>query len=158
MNENLPQILYECRSSGYLSRDVARIAVNTYYSFESSQVVSLDSAVDPESTSNKGNVERWLLELEALQWQSVRTKVIQSLEEYPKITRNKWVLNWPAQAVLGVSQVRIVPNAVVTKINSSFHSKPLLCETAPEERRKHEGCQVVHILWPHLEYSARRSD
>lgn len=70
-----------------------------------SQVVVLDNAVDPESAGNKGNVERWLLELEAMQWQSVRTQVTLSLEEYPTIPREQWVLNWPAQAVLGVSQV-----------------------------------------------------
>ena len=62
--------------------------------------------MDPESAENKGNVERWLLELEATQWQSVRTQVTLSLEEYPRIPREEWVLNWPAQAILGVSQVR----------------------------------------------------
>lgn len=67
----------------------------------------LNSAVDPESAANKGNVERWLLELEAMQWQSVRTQVTLSLEEYSTISRDKWVLNWPAQAVLGISQVII---------------------------------------------------
>lgn len=61
--------------------------------------------MDPESAANKGNVERWLLELEAMQWQSVRTQVTLSLKEYPTISREQWVLNWPAQAVLGVSQV-----------------------------------------------------
>lgn len=66
----------------------------------------LDRAVDPESAANKGNVERWLLELEAMQWESVRTQVTLSLKEYPTISREQWVLNWPAQAVLGVSQVR----------------------------------------------------
>ncbi|CAN0548741.1 unnamed protein product, partial [Ectocarpus sp. 12 AP-2014] len=69
------------------------------------EIVVLDSAVDPESAANKGNVERWLLELEAMQWQSVRTQVTLSLNEYPTIPREEWVLNWPAQAVLGVSQV-----------------------------------------------------
>lgn len=69
------------------------------------QTVVLDSAVDPESAANKGNVERWLLELEAMQWKSVRTQVTLSLKEYPTIPREQWVLRWPAQAVLGVSQV-----------------------------------------------------
>ncbi|CAN0517609.1 unnamed protein product, partial [Scytosiphon promiscuus] len=69
------------------------------------QTVVLDSAVDPESAANKGNVERWLLELEAMQWKSVRTQVTLSLKEYPTIPREPWVLHWPAQAVLGVSQV-----------------------------------------------------
>lgn len=72
------------------------------------QTVLLDSAVDPEFAANKGNVERWLLELEAMQWKSVRTQVTLSLKEYPTIPREQWVLHWPAQAVLGVSQVNIM--------------------------------------------------
>lgn len=77
------------------------------------QTVVLDSSVDPESAANKGNVERWLLELEAMQWQSVRTQVTLSLKEYPTIPREQWVLNWPAQAVLGVSQVRVAVVCVI---------------------------------------------
>ncbi|CAM9175434.1 unnamed protein product [Chrysoparadoxa australica] len=69
------------------------------------EIVVLDKPVDPESTSNKGNVERWLLELEQMQWASIRTQTVLGLEEYPKIKREEWVLNWPAQVVLGVSQV-----------------------------------------------------
>lgn len=71
----------------------------------SRKVVTLDGPVDPESATNKGNVERWLLQLEAMQWQSVRTQISSSLQEYPTVAREKWVLRWPAQAVLGVSQV-----------------------------------------------------
>lgn len=52
-----------------------------------------------------GNVERWLLELEQLQWESVRKQVELSLNEYPKLERAKWTLNWPAQAVLATSQM-----------------------------------------------------
>ncbi|CAM9135038.1 unnamed protein product, partial [Choristocarpus tenellus] len=69
------------------------------------EIIVLDNAVDPESTANKGSVERWLLELEVMQWQSVRTQVTLSLAEYPTKSREEWVLNWPAQAVLGISQV-----------------------------------------------------
>lgn len=73
--------------------------------FRVPQTVVLDSAVDPESVANRGNVERWLLELEAMQWQSVKTQVTLALNEYRKVSREQWILNWPAQAVLGVSQV-----------------------------------------------------
>jgi hypothetical protein len=69
------------------------------------QVVVLDSFVDPEGSANKGNVERWLLELEAMQWQSIRTQTVRALAEYPRCAREQWVLNWPAQVVLAVSQV-----------------------------------------------------
>lgn len=67
--------------------------------------VALNSPVDPESPANRGNVERWLLELEQVQWHSVRKQVELSLAEYPKLERAKWTLNWPAQAVLATSQM-----------------------------------------------------
>lgn len=75
--------------------------------------------MNPESTANKGNVERWLLELEAMQWQSVRTHTALSLQEYPTTPREDWVLNWPAQVVLGVSQVMGVNIERKTRRNSS---------------------------------------
>ena len=69
------------------------------------EVVKLDKMVDPESGANKGNVEKWLLEIESIQWDSIRTLTVGSIEEYTKITRKQWILNWPAQVILGVSQV-----------------------------------------------------
>jgi len=65
----------------------------------------MDKAVDPENGVNKGNVERWLLEIEAIQWDSIRTLTVHSLEEYAKLPRKVWLLNWPAQVILGVSCV-----------------------------------------------------
>ena len=67
--------------------------------------VKLDKTVDPESAANKGNVEKWLLEIESIQWESVRTLTVASLAEYPTISRKRWILNWPAQVILGVSCV-----------------------------------------------------
>jgi dynein heavy chain len=67
--------------------------------------VHMDKPVDPESSANKGNVEKWLLEIESVQWESIRTMTVSSLEEYPKISRKNWILNWPAQVILGVSSV-----------------------------------------------------
>jgi D-glycero-alpha-D-manno-heptose-7-phosphate kinase len=56
--------------------------------------IEMDKCVDPETPANKGNVEKWLLELESIQWDSVRTQTVGSLEEYPKLDRKKWILNW----------------------------------------------------------------
>jgi dynein heavy chain len=67
--------------------------------------VKLDKPVDPETSANKGNVEKWLLEIESIQWDSIRTLTVASLEEYLTISRKRWILNWPAQVVLGVSCV-----------------------------------------------------
>ena len=67
--------------------------------------VAMDIPVDPENSANKGNVEKWLLELESIQWFSLRTLTQASLEEYTKIARKAWLLNWPAQVILGISVV-----------------------------------------------------
>ena len=69
------------------------------------ETVAMDKKVDPESSANKGNVEKWLLELEAIQWDSIRTQTVGSLDEYTKVARRDWILNWPAQVVLGVSSI-----------------------------------------------------
>jgi dynein heavy chain len=67
--------------------------------------VKLDKPVDPETSANKGNVEKWLLEIESIQWDSVRTLTVGSLEQYLTLPRKQWILNWPAQVILGVSCV-----------------------------------------------------
>ena len=69
------------------------------------EVVCLDRAIDPETTQNKGNVERWLLELESVQWDSIRTLTVGSINQYKTLKRIDWILNWPAQVILGVSCV-----------------------------------------------------
>lgn len=65
--------------------------------------VDMDRMVDPETTGNKGNVEKWLLELESVQWDSIRTLTVASIDQYSKISRKEWILNWAAQVILGVS-------------------------------------------------------
>jgi dynein heavy chain len=65
--------------------------------------IQMDKPVDPETPNNKGNVEKWLLELESTQWDSIRTQTLGSLLEYKNVARRKWILNWPAQAILAVS-------------------------------------------------------
>lgn len=67
--------------------------------------IKLDRMVDPETGANKGNVEKWLLEIEAIQWDSIRTLTVAALAEYPTIPRKQWILNWAAQIILGVSCV-----------------------------------------------------
>ncbi|KAG6609730.1 Axonemal dynein heavy chain [Phytophthora cinnamomi] len=69
------------------------------------EIVPLRLPVSPESNKNKGNVEMWLLEVEQSQWDSVRDQTERSLAAYPLEDRETWMLKWPAQVVLAVSQV-----------------------------------------------------
>jgi dynein heavy chain len=94
------------------------------------EVIKLDCAVDPESAGNKGNVERWLLDLEKMQWQSVRTYSQRGLADYTERPREEWALCWPAQVVLAVSQVfwtqdvsRAIADGSLPELEKSLNSQ-----------------------------------
>lgn len=56
--------------------------------------------VDVISTSkSRGQVEKWLLELETDMKKSVHRKIKDSYENYLDLVRHKWVLKWPGQCV-----------------------------------------------------------
>jgi dynein heavy chain len=69
------------------------------------EVVVMDKVIDPETPENKGNVEKWLDELEKIQWLSLRTLTVGSIEQYKTTHRRDWILKWPAQVILGVSSL-----------------------------------------------------
>jgi dynein heavy chain len=69
------------------------------------EVVVLDEPVDPEKGKNKGNVECWLLELEHMQWRTIKTQTELGLEDYKVTSRNDWTLRWPQQVILAGSSV-----------------------------------------------------
>lgn len=47
----------------------------------------------------RGQVEKWLLELESDMKKSIHKMVKESLEDYPSKERDYWVLLWPGQTV-----------------------------------------------------------
>lgn len=70
--------------------------VNTMRSSEGEEI----ELVEVISTAKaKGQVEKWLFELESIMKRSVHRKVKESLENYPDVPRHEWVLKWPGQCV-----------------------------------------------------------
>jgi len=60
--------------------------------------------VDQISTVNaRGQVEKWLLQLQDDMVKSIRHVIAKSLEAYKVEPRTEWVRNWPGQAILCVS-------------------------------------------------------
>ena len=53
---------------------------------------------------DQGMVEKWLLEVEANMIMSVKQEMYKSYKAYAETPRKKWVLEWPGQIVLCISQ------------------------------------------------------
>eukprot|EP00698_Gefionella_okellyi_P007692 TRINITY_DN1880_c0_g3_i1.p1 TRINITY_DN1880_c0_g3~~TRINITY_DN1880_c0_g3_i1.p1 ORF type:complete len:4251 (-),score=1210.42 TRINITY_DN1880_c0_g3_i1:76-12828(-) len=68
---------------------------------------SVESEVIPfvEPVRPEGNVEMWLMRVEAAMKSSLRDTVKRALADYPSKLRRTWVVSWPGQVVLAGSQI-----------------------------------------------------
>ncbi|KAK0178126.1 hypothetical protein PV328_002104, partial [Microctonus aethiopoides] len=76
--------------------------VTTMQSSEGESII-LEDKID--TASARGQVEKWLVELENAMKKSIRAQVIRAKDAYSTKERSKWVLDWPGQTVLCIAQL-----------------------------------------------------
>ena len=83
--------------------------ITDMYSQEGERIAFLPDPMVPGSrqinpADSKGNVEQWLLQVEAAMKRSVAKAVDDAMVAYPKAaSRSQWAIDWPGQAVLAVT-------------------------------------------------------
>lgn len=65
--------------------------------------VDFEKKVDVNEGDKKGNVEKWMLEIEAVMRKSLKSSCKESLAAYLTTQRTLWVRQWPGQIVLAVN-------------------------------------------------------
>lgn len=79
-----------------------KLEISAMYSEENERIDFLN-IIDTEEA--RGSVEKWLVQVEEAMIASVRDRTLQSWSDYVKVTRTDWILRWPGQIVLAVSQI-----------------------------------------------------
>ncbi|CAE7372264.1 Dnah1 [Symbiodinium sp. CCMP2592] len=69
------------------------------------EVVELISQVNVNEGEKKGNVERWLLEVQESMIKTLTKIMGDSVRSYAETQRGKWVLSWPGQVVIAVDNI-----------------------------------------------------
>lgn len=59
------------------------------------ETVQFNKAVDVNEGDKKGNVEKWMLEIETVMRKTLKQQCRLSLADYYGNGRNKWVSGWP---------------------------------------------------------------
>ncbi|XP_030314514.1 dynein heavy chain 12, axonemal [Calypte anna] len=76
--------------------------IKAMYSSEGERVELISTISTSEA---RGAVEKWLIQVEDIMLKSVRDVIARSRMAYLETERKKWVLEWPGQVVLCVSQM-----------------------------------------------------
>jgi len=61
--------------------------------------------IDVNEGDRKGNVEKWMLDIEDQMIKSLRELNKEAIREYPNAERTEWSKNFPGQIVLAASQI-----------------------------------------------------
>lgn len=112
-NEELLEILSETKDPTRVQPHLKKCfeGVSTLNFTESLDVTIMRSSENEEvilddviSTAKaRGQVEKWLLELEKTMKKSIRNQILASCDAYTTSVRHEWVLNWPGQCIQSIS-------------------------------------------------------
>ncbi|XP_076179047.1 dynein axonemal heavy chain 7 isoform X1 [Ptiloglossa arizonensis] len=110
------------------------------------EITSMKSSEDEEialveivdTAAARGQVEKWLLELESSMKKSVRMQVILAKDAYSKQIRSKWSLKWPGQTILCVGKLYWTVNVTeaLSKSLSNLESYVGVCTSELHETVK----------------------
>jgi dynein heavy chain len=78
------------------------LIISAMFSAEGERVPWVRTLAPAESN---GAVEKWLLQTESLMIESMRDQIARAIDAYTPETREKWVIDWPGQVVLGIGQL-----------------------------------------------------
>ena len=80
----------------------SNLDITAMYSAEGERVI-FDEIINPGTWNNR--VEKWLPEVEGVMQTSLARIMHEALQSYPSTTRERWMLRWPGQVILTVSQL-----------------------------------------------------
>lgn len=112
--------------------DIHKIISTEGETVDLSDVISTSAA--------RGQVEKWLLELETNMRKSIRNITKQTIDAYPIKERTTWVLDWPGQMILAISQLYWTQQIEAAMINGVNGLKQYL------DQCQHELNEIILII------------